>query len=252
VGCCQWFTGVVCDCKLDNGWRVHEVLYEADGMRLWHRLYGELCVKWKAASDGGGGKRRGSEGSTGGKAASAAHQAKRRATSKGTNSCHSSSADGHEQPSGGAPPDWDDLDRDLDGLDPAAFDDVFREEEALAEGVGSHGAGLERLGSHGAALEQVGSHGAALEQRHVAAPLATSSSAPGHTKAWADLTAAEREAARVLGFGEAEWEAGETPAVCRQWWDTLCTQPHLHHAALVLGYLEEIWDAELEEADEDA
>ena len=44
-----WFAGVVVGTQRERGRRIHEVHYEADNVRCWHKLDGAGAVKWKPA-----------------------------------------------------------------------------------------------------------------------------------------------------------------------------------------------------------
>ncbi len=65
----------------------------------------------------------------------------------------------------------------------------------------------------------------------------------GKDKVWQDLTGAERTAAGQIGYDEAMWDAGETPAACEKHWAKLSATER--KAATTLGYTEQEWDAEL-------
>ena len=68
----------------------------------------------------------------------------------------------------------------------------------------------------------------------------------GKDKAWAEMTEAEQEAARELGWIEASWDGGEVTQACSWMWAAL--PPPQRTAAVTLGYAEAAWNAELQEA----
>ena len=80
--------------------------------------------------------------------------------------------------------------------------------------------------------------------------MASASAVPrlGRSLGWAQLNAAEREAAGTLGYDQAAWDAGLTPQPCCQSWKQLRRKTNQLHAAEVLGYTQAIWDAELAES----
>ena len=65
----------------------------------------------------------------------------------------------------------------------------------------------------------------------------------GKDKMWQDLTGAERTSAGQIGYDEAMWDAGETPAACEKHWAKLSASER--NAATTLGYTKQEWDAEL-------
>ena len=64
----------------------------------------------------------------------------------------------------------------------------------------------------------------------------------GKDKAWAEMTEAEQEAARELGWIEASWDGGEGTQACSWMWAAL--PPPQRTAAVTLGYAEAAWNAE--------
>ena len=66
-------------------------------------------------------------------------------------------------------------------------------------------------------------------------------------KGWADLSNAERDAARTLGYDEPMWQEGISPEACLRPWKELSAA--LRRAACTLGYNEADWEDELAHED---
>jgi len=79
------------------------------------------------------------------------------------------------------------------------------------------------------------------------APAAPARSVATDGSLWADLNFDEQNAAMLLGYDEASWDAGETVPTCMHPWLRLSTVEQ--NAATLLGYRQAIWDAELAPAD---
>lgn len=67
-------------------------------------------------------------------------------------------------------------------------------------------------------------------------------SSPGKDKGWAEMETIEHNAAALLGYDEALWEAGAETEACGKEWAALSARER--EGALVLGYDAAGWDAE--------
>lgn len=57
---------------------------------------------------------------------------------------------------------------------------------------------------------------------------------------WADLTPAQQQAAKVLGYTQKSWDGDGGPGVCDEDWDDMTDAQK--KAAQVLGYTKALWD----------
>jgi len=68
-------------------------------------------------------------------------------------------------------------------------------------------------------------------------------------KGWADMTAVEQAAAKLLGYDDTSWDEGEVPPTCEMPWDELAQRSQ--RAALLLGYTRDEWETERLAGDEE-